>query len=161
MGYISAEVTCLHGLRVYASHLFTRVRYIYVDYIFAWVPYLHELRVYTSYLLMWGTYLQYIGCMLISITCFFPARKLQKTEFPHNLYIQNYNTTTATCILLRRWFFSPAIEKKLCFNEQALNFLYWQVGHFIVDKIWLMSVFFVDRGLDSWAEKCGFIKPRF
>lgn len=54
------------------------------------------------------------------------ARKLQKTEFPHNLYIQNYSTAAATCIVLRRWFFSPVLEKKVCLNEQALNFVYWQ-----------------------------------
>jgi len=57
----------------------------------------------------------------------FSARKLQKTEFPHNLYIQNYSTAAATCIVLRRWFFSPVLEKKVCLNEQALNFVYWQV----------------------------------
>lgn len=60
-------------------------------------------------------------------TCYFAERKLQANEFPHNLYIQNYSTATATCITLRRWVFSIDKEQSLYKDETALNFFYWQV----------------------------------
>lgn len=54
-------------------------------------------------------------------------RKLQGSEFPHNIYIQNYSTATSTCITLRRWLFSPALETMLNSDQQAINFLFWEV----------------------------------
>ncbi|XP_064648615.1 sorting nexin-27-like isoform X3 [Lineus longissimus] len=53
-------------------------------------------------------------------------RKLQPNEFPHNLYIQNYSTATATCITLRKWLFSLSKETVLHNNEAIVNFLFWQ-----------------------------------
>ncbi|XP_074651236.1 sorting nexin-27-like isoform X2 [Tubulanus polymorphus] len=54
-------------------------------------------------------------------------RKLQPNETPHNLYIQNYSTATATCIMLRKWIFSVTRESQTLYkNELALNFLFWQ-----------------------------------
>ncbi|XP_022333199.2 sorting nexin-27-like isoform X2 [Crassostrea virginica] len=53
-------------------------------------------------------------------------RKLQSSEFPHNIYIQNYSTATSTCITLRRWLFSPGLEAVLNSDEQAINFLFWE-----------------------------------
>jgi hypothetical protein len=57
-------------------------------------------------------------------------RKLQPNEFPHNLYIQNYSTATATCITLRKWLFSLSKETVLHNNEAIVNFLFWQVSVF-------------------------------
>ncbi|XP_063223206.1 sorting nexin-27 isoform X2 [Bacillus rossius redtenbacheri] len=53
-------------------------------------------------------------------------RKLQPAEFPHNLYIQNYSTATATCLCVRKWLFSPACELALGTDEQATVFVFWQ-----------------------------------
>ncbi|KAH3837578.1 hypothetical protein DPMN_110973 [Dreissena polymorpha] len=53
-------------------------------------------------------------------------RKLHTTEFPHNIYIQNYSTATATCIALKKWVFSPAREKFLNADSVAIGFLYGQ-----------------------------------
>ena len=64
----------------------------------------------------------YLGCLSI-----FADRKLQSSEFPHNIYIQNYSTATSTCITLRRWLFSPGLEAVLNADEQAINFLFWEV----------------------------------
>lgn len=64
--------------------------------------------------------------------CLFSERKLQSNEVPHNLYIQNYSTASATCICLRRWLFSLQREISLCSSpddpdQHALNFFFWQV----------------------------------
>ncbi|ELU05983.1 hypothetical protein CAPTEDRAFT_130010 [Capitella teleta] len=54
-------------------------------------------------------------------------RKLQASELPHNLYIKNYSTATATCISLRKWLFCLAKEIALSSqDEQALNCFFWQ-----------------------------------
>ncbi|XP_025076754.1 sorting nexin-27-like [Pomacea canaliculata] len=53
-------------------------------------------------------------------------RKLQPHELPHNIYIQNYSTATATCLMLKRWLFSLARETTLNSNEKALGFFFWQ-----------------------------------
>ena len=58
----------------------------------------------------------------------FTDRKLLPDECPHALYIDNYNSASATCILLKKWIFSPTQEKLICSNdEQALNLIYYQV----------------------------------
>ncbi|XP_022095946.1 sorting nexin-27-like isoform X2 [Acanthaster planci] len=56
------------------------------------------------------------------------ARKLALTEFPHNLYIQNYTKSGAgqSCLGLRKWIFSPRQELFLNHDQMAMNFLYWQ-----------------------------------
>ena len=54
-------------------------------------------------------------------------RRLQANEFPHNLYIQNYSTATATCITLRKWMFSQKLEKTLLSDPRALHLIYTQV----------------------------------
>nr|CAD7393227.1 unnamed protein product [Timema cristinae] len=53
-------------------------------------------------------------------------RKLQPSEYPHNLYIQNYSTATPTCLCVRKWLFSPACELTLASDEQATTFIFWQ-----------------------------------
>jgi len=40
-------------------------------------------------------------------------RKLQANEYPHNLYIQNYSTASATCLIVRKWLFSVSKEIEL------------------------------------------------
>jgi len=55
-------------------------------------------------------------------------RKLLPDECPHALYIDNYNSASATCISLKKWIFSPTQEKRICSDEQALNLIYYQVG---------------------------------
>ncbi|XP_049938670.1 sorting nexin-27 isoform X4 [Schistocerca serialis cubense] len=53
-------------------------------------------------------------------------RKLLPTEYPHNLYIQNYSTATSTCLCLRRWLFCLQKELKLACDDQATTFFFWQ-----------------------------------
>ncbi|KAJ9599269.1 hypothetical protein L9F63_010271, partial [Diploptera punctata] len=53
-------------------------------------------------------------------------RKLQGTEYPHNLYIQNYSTATATCLAIRKWLFSLSRELALASDDQATTFIFWQ-----------------------------------
>jgi hypothetical protein len=54
-------------------------------------------------------------------------RKLQPAEFPHNIYIQNYSTATATCITLRKWVFTLTQESFLNSDDLAITFLFWEV----------------------------------
>ena len=56
-------------------------------------------------------------------------RKLQPAELPHNIYIQNYSTATATCITLRKWVFTLTQESFLNSDDLAINFLYWEVSN--------------------------------
>ncbi|KAK3097157.1 hypothetical protein FSP39_006923 [Pinctada imbricata] len=51
-------------------------------------------------------------------------RKLQSNEFPHNIYIQNYSTATATCIALKKWLFLISREVSLNSDPLAVNFLF-------------------------------------
>jgi len=53
-------------------------------------------------------------------------RKLQAGEFPHNIYIQNYSTATATCIMLKKWVYSLTRESMLNSDDNAMNYLFWQ-----------------------------------
>ena len=58
---------------------------------------------------------------------YFPLeRKLQVHEVPHNIYIQNYSTASATCLALRRWLFSPQVELVLARDEVLSAYLFWQ-----------------------------------
>ena len=61
-------------------------------------------------------------------TCslFYSERKLQATEYPHNLYIQNYSTATSTCLAVRKWLFSLSHELSLAADDQATTFIFWQ-----------------------------------
>ena len=59
----------------------------------------------------------------------FSERKLQPNELPHNIYIQNYSTATATCIVLKKWLFTVTRESLLNSDDIALTFLFWQVTH--------------------------------
>lgn len=50
----------------------------------------------------------------------FTERKISDDEFPHNLYIQNYSTATATCLCLHRWIFNPQREVRHCTSPTIL-----------------------------------------
>ncbi|KAB7505736.1 Sorting nexin-27 [Armadillidium nasatum] len=53
-------------------------------------------------------------------------RKISDDEFPHNLYIQNYSTATATCLCINRWIFNPQRELRLCGSDDtAHTWLFW------------------------------------
>lgn len=56
----------------------------------------------------------------------YSERKLQATEYPHNLYIQNYSTATSTCLAVRKWLFSLSRELSLAADDQATTFIFWQ-----------------------------------
>lgn len=45
-------------------------------------------------------------------------RKIRSDELPHTLYIQNYSSAAATCILLKKWLFNLDRESMLC-NRDA------------------------------------------
>lgn len=53
-------------------------------------------------------------------------RKLQVHEVPHNIYIQNYSTASATCLALRRWLFSPQVELLLARDDLISAYFFWQ-----------------------------------
>jgi sorting nexin-27 len=55
-------------------------------------------------------------------------RKLRANECPHLIYTQNYSTSLATCIAMKRWYFNLKVESILAKNTQTLNFLYYQVS---------------------------------
>lgn len=52
-------------------------------------------------------------------------RKLQGTELPHHLYIQNYSTASATCLCVRKFLFSIRAELSLAADEQAMTYIFW------------------------------------
>ncbi|XP_066273941.1 sorting nexin-27-like isoform X1 [Branchiostoma lanceolatum] len=68
--------------------------------------------------------LPYFGLFEIMDTNF--ERKLVPTEFPHNLYIQNYTAAATTCIALRKWLFDLQRELQLTHLDMANTFFYWQ-----------------------------------
>ncbi|XP_050312362.1 sorting nexin-27 [Anthonomus grandis grandis] len=54
-------------------------------------------------------------------------RKLLPSEYPHNLYIQNYSTATSTCLSVRKWLFSLQKEIDLIESDpRAASFIFWQ-----------------------------------
>lgn len=57
---------------------------------------------------------------------YFPERKLQANEIPHQLYVQNYSTASSTCLCVKRWLFSIKRELTLPPGEQAAKFIYYQ-----------------------------------
>lgn len=53
-------------------------------------------------------------------------RKLQPPEIPHQLYVNNYSTSSSTCLCVRRWLFSINRELSLPTGEQASKFIFFQ-----------------------------------
>jgi sorting nexin-27 len=53
-------------------------------------------------------------------------RKLQPNEIPHQLYVNNYSTSSSTCLCVRRWLFSLKRELELPPGEQAAKFIFYQ-----------------------------------
>lgn len=69
----------------------------------------------------------YVNCVFFCL-----ERKLRSDEFPHALYIQNYSSAAATCILFKKWLFNVSKEIDLC--EKDLFFgdiCYWEVRLFV------------------------------
>ncbi len=54
-------------------------------------------------------------------------RKVQPNEYPHSLYLANYSTAAATCLVVRRWLFDPETEIALHADQAALEFFFRQV----------------------------------
>ena len=54
-------------------------------------------------------------------------RKVQPNEYPHSLYIANYSTAAATCLLVKKWLFDRETEKTLHSDPVAREFLFQQV----------------------------------
>lgn len=72
--------------------------------------------------------LNWLALMAVIHDCiFFSERKLQPTEVPHQLYVQNYSTASSTCLIVRRWLFSIDRELSLPPGEQAAKFIFYQV----------------------------------
>ena len=67
-------------------------------------------------------------------------RKLQVHEVPHNIYIQNYSTASATCLAMRRWLFSPEMELLLARDDLISSYFFWQTvdevnrGHIVAGE---------------------------
>jgi sorting nexin-27 len=53
-------------------------------------------------------------------------RKLQPNETPHQLYVNNYSTSSSTCLCVKRWLFSINRELSLPSGEQAAKFIFYQ-----------------------------------
>ncbi|CAF3708997.1 unnamed protein product [Rotaria sordida] len=51
-------------------------------------------------------------------------RKLHSDEYPHQIYIQNCCTATATCLCLHKFIFSPILENQLLKYPLARHYLY-------------------------------------
>ncbi len=55
-------------------------------------------------------------------------RKICAHECPHSLYIQNYSSAAASCIILRKWLFDISKETALCsLHPVFADFCFWQV----------------------------------
>ena len=53
-------------------------------------------------------------------------RKLHESEFPHQLYIQTYNTIGETCIAFRKWMISISREILFDNDDKVFNLIYSQ-----------------------------------
>lgn len=53
-------------------------------------------------------------------------RKLLPSEYPHNLYIQNFTTASPTCLCIKKWLFSLPRELALSVDDHATTFFFWQ-----------------------------------
>lgn len=67
-------------------------------------------------------------------------RKLQASQLPHHLYIQNYSTASETCLCVRKFLFSPGAELSLAADELAMRYVFWSAvdavdrGHIRADN---------------------------
>lgn len=51
-------------------------------------------------------------------------RKVQPNEYPHSLYIANYSTAAATCLVIKRWLFDLETEESIYRDPVALDFIF-------------------------------------
>ena len=54
-------------------------------------------------------------------------RKVQPNEYPHSLYIANYSTAAATCLVVKRWLFDLETEESIYRDPVALDFIFQEV----------------------------------
>ena len=54
-------------------------------------------------------------------------RKVQPNEYPHSLYIANYSTAAATCLVIKRWLFDLETEESIYRDPVALDFIFQEV----------------------------------
>ena len=57
----------------------------------------------------------------------FLERKVQPNEYPHSLYIANYSTAAATCLVVKRWLFDLETEESIYRDPVALDFIFQEV----------------------------------
>ena len=53
-------------------------------------------------------------------------RKLHESEFPHQIYLQNYESIGETCIAFRKWIFSTTREILFDNDDKIFNLIYLQ-----------------------------------
>ena len=53
-------------------------------------------------------------------------RKLHESEFPHQIYLQNYESIGETCIAFRKWIFSTTREILFDKHDKVFNLIYLQ-----------------------------------
>jgi sorting nexin-27 len=55
---------------------------------------------------------------------FSSERKVQPNEYPHSLYIANYSTAAATCLVVKRWLFDLDTELATYEDPVSLEFVF-------------------------------------
>lgn len=84
-------------------------------------------------------------------------RKLAATEYPHSLYIQNIQNTSAasTCLLVKRWLFSVAKEVQLSSENDLLAtfFFYQAIEEVNSGQVRAGNKLYELKGLQSVARK--------
>ncbi|XP_067935561.1 sorting nexin-27-like [Watersipora subatra] len=53
-------------------------------------------------------------------------RLLLPDERVHEIYIENYTNGEVTCIVMKRWMFNTKLESRLCRDETALSYMFWE-----------------------------------
>jgi len=63
----------------------------------------------------------------------YSARKLHAHECPYNIYSDGYScgshgSSSATCLVLKKWVFTTSREESLCADPRVLHFIFSQVS---------------------------------
>ena len=76
----------------------------------------------------------YVGIVCIGYAILFSSvvRLLLPDERVHEIYIENYTNGEVTCIVMKRWMFNTKLESRLCRDETALSYMFWEVKHLMV-----------------------------
>ena len=73
--------------------------------------------------------LQCPNIVYLTFFLYISERKVQPDEYPHSLYIANYSTAAATCLIVKRWLFDLETEKAVYSDRVALEFLFQYVSY--------------------------------